>query len=115
MYTGKVFHVLNPAQCLKTYGADTELKVIPNFGIRCPGRFTPGSTRWIGSWMGPTAGLDAMKEMKNLLPLPVTEPRFLGRPARSLVAITSKLFQLLCNYIFIISTRLSTKLKHLKL
>jgi hypothetical protein len=49
-----------------------------------PGRFTPregaNSTHWIGGWVGPRAGLDAV-EKRNLLPLPGIEPRFC--PARS--------------------------------
>jgi hypothetical protein len=43
-----------------------------------PGRFTPGEivldTNWIGSWVGPTAGLDVVEERKNLS-LPGLEPR----------------------------------------
>jgi hypothetical protein len=37
-----------------------------------PGRFTPGKrasgTRWIGGWVGPRAGLDAMDRRKILPP-----------------------------------------------
>jgi hypothetical protein len=35
-----------------------------------PGRFTPGGialgTHWIGSWVGPRAGLDAVENRRNL-------------------------------------------------
>jgi hypothetical protein len=37
--------------------------------------------------VGPRADLNAMGKGKNLLPLPRIESRFLGRPARRLVAI----------------------------
>jgi hypothetical protein len=49
-----------------------------------PGRFTPG-THWIGSWVGPRAGL-ADVEKRKFLTLPGHELRLrplLGRPARS--------------------------------
>jgi hypothetical protein len=35
--------------------------------------FTPG-THWIGGWVGPRAGLDAV-EKRRILPLPGTEPQ----------------------------------------
>jgi hypothetical protein len=51
-----------------------------------PGRFTPGeralSTHWIGGWVGPTAGLDDVENIK-FFDLPGLELRPLGRPARS--------------------------------
>jgi hypothetical protein len=51
-----------------------------------PGRFTPGEivpgTLWIGSWVGPRAGLDDVEKRKSLT-LPRLELRPLGRPARS--------------------------------
>jgi hypothetical protein len=43
-----------------------------------PVRFTPvervPGTHWIGGWLGPTAGLNAVETRKNL-PLPEIEPR----------------------------------------
>jgi hypothetical protein len=51
-----------------------------------PDRFIPGErapdTHWIGGWMGPRAGLDAVVERK-FLTLPGLQLRPLGRPARS--------------------------------
>jgi hypothetical protein len=44
-----------------------------------PGRFTP-STRCIGGWVGPRAGLDDV-EKRKFLTLPGLELRHLGRPA----------------------------------
>ena len=41
--------------------------------------------------MGPTAGLDALKNWRILFSLPEIEARFLGNPARSLVTIPSML------------------------
>jgi hypothetical protein len=46
-----------------------------------PCRFTP-STRWIGGWVDPRAGLDHVGKRK-FLTLPGLEPRLLSRPARS--------------------------------
>jgi hypothetical protein len=37
-------------------------------------------------WVGPKVGLDTLDKRKNLLPLQEIEPRFLGRPASSIVA-----------------------------
>jgi hypothetical protein len=74
MYTGKVFYVSNYAPRLKRYSADIELKPFlisalhgGGWSASSPGHFTPASTHWIGSWMGTTAGLDAMKEIKKSL------------------------------------------------
>jgi hypothetical protein len=43
-----------------------------------PGRFTPSErdpgTRWIGGWVGPSAGLDDV-EKRKFLTLPELEPR----------------------------------------
>jgi hypothetical protein len=47
-----------------------------------PGRFTPG-TDWIGAWVSPRAGLDAVWKSKTSLTLPGIEPQFLGCPVRS--------------------------------
>jgi hypothetical protein len=40
------------------------------------------SNPWIGSWVGPRAGLDNVKRRK-ILPLPAVELRPLGLPVRS--------------------------------
>jgi hypothetical protein len=45
------------------------------------GRFTPG-IHWIGSWVGPKAGVDDV-EKRKFLTLQGLELRPLGRPARS--------------------------------
>jgi hypothetical protein len=62
-----------------------------------PCRFTPAetvpTTHWIGGWVDPRGGMDTVD--KNLLPLHRIESRFLGRPARSLVAILTELSLLL--------------------
>jgi hypothetical protein len=51
-----------------------------------PGRFTTGerapSTRWIGGWVDPRAGLDDVEKRRFLI-LPGLELQHLGRPARS--------------------------------
>jgi hypothetical protein len=61
-----------------------------------PGRFTPGErapgTHWIVSWVGLRTGLDV--EKRKFLTLLGLEPRYLGRPARSLVAISTELSRL---------------------
>jgi len=41
--------------------------------------------------VGPRVGLNASEKSQNLLPHPGIEPRFLGRPAHSLVTIPSTL------------------------
>lgn len=71
-YTGKVFHAPNSSPRLKTYGVDTELKSFLIYALdrggwsaSRPGRFSPGSTHWIGSLMGPTAGLGAMNDLAS--------------------------------------------------
>jgi hypothetical protein len=46
-----------------------------------PGERTPGA-HWIGSWVGPRAGLDDVEKIK-LLTLPELELRPLSGPARS--------------------------------
>jgi len=44
-----------------------------------PGRFTSGvkapATHWMGGWVGPTVGLDAVAKGKKILPLSGIEPR----------------------------------------
>jgi len=44
-----------------------------------PGRLTPGEgasgTHWLGGWLGPTAGLDAVAKRKKSLPFLEIEPR----------------------------------------
>jgi hypothetical protein len=53
---------------MKTYG---------DWSASLPGRFTPtekaSGTHWIGGWVGPRAGLDAVE--KSLLPFPGIEPQ----------------------------------------
>jgi hypothetical protein len=51
-----------------------------------PWETAPG-THFIGGLVGPRAGLDIME--KDLLPLPKIKPRFLSRPACSLVILTA--------------------------
>jgi hypothetical protein len=61
---------------------------IPNLG---PARYRQGekvpSTHWVGRWVSHRASLDAAEKIKNLLPLPKIEPRFIYRPIRCLVAM----------------------------
>jgi hypothetical protein len=59
--------------------------------LHSPGATAPG-THFIGGWVGPRVGLDVMK--KGFLALPGIEPRPLGSPARSLVAIPTELSRL---------------------
>jgi hypothetical protein len=58
-----------------------------------PNRFTLGEkvpvNRWTEGWVGPRAGQDIGE--KTPLPMPGIESRFLGRIARSLVAIPTEL------------------------
>jgi hypothetical protein len=58
-----------------------------------PFRFTPG-THWIGGWVGPRSGLDAMMKRKKSHHCPCTElnPSY---PARSLLPTLAELPQLL--------------------
>jgi hypothetical protein len=53
-----------------------------------PGRFTPKErnpgTHWIGSWVGPRAGLDAVAKRKIPFPCRESKP---ARPVRSVVII----------------------------
>jgi hypothetical protein len=49
------------------------------------GRFTPGKrapsdSHWIGSWVGPRGGLNAVEKLKIFCPCQESNP---GRPARS--------------------------------
>jgi hypothetical protein len=52
----------------------------------CPGRFTPGEraagTLWIGGWVGPRTGMDAV-EKRKFFPVSGLELQPLYRPARS--------------------------------
>jgi hypothetical protein len=59
----------------------TSVLVVGEWSASRPGRFTPG-THWIGSWVGPRAGLDYVDKRK-FLTIPGLEFRPLGRPARS--------------------------------
>lgn len=60
-----------------------------------PGRFNAEKraidTYWIGMWLGPGAGLDAV-EKRNLLTLPGIEFRLLS-PSRILVTVLTKVFE----------------------
>jgi hypothetical protein len=47
------------------------------------------ATHWIGGWVGPRLGLDAVE--KTFIPLPQIEPRFLSCPVRSIVIIPTDL------------------------
>jgi hypothetical protein len=42
------------------------------WSVSCPGRFTPGDkapcTHWIGGWMSPRVGLDAVEQRKMSCP-----------------------------------------------
>jgi hypothetical protein len=64
-----------------------------------PGRFIPRniapSTLWIGSRVGPRAGLDDVEERKLLTP-PGLEPRPLGRPAFSQLLAGINSYNLFC-------------------
>jgi hypothetical protein len=55
------------------------------------GRFTPGETtpgtNWIGSWVRPRVGLNAVARRKSPSPCRESNP---GRPARSLVTILTE-------------------------
>jgi hypothetical protein len=54
-------------------------------------QFTPGDrapgTHWIGGWMGPITGLDALYERKISCPFGESNP---GRPTGCLVAIRTE-------------------------
>jgi hypothetical protein len=58
-------------------------------------RYTPGETdtgtHLIGVWVDPRAGLNAMNYKKSLA-LQAIEPRLLGPPVRSVVAIPTEVF-----------------------
>jgi hypothetical protein len=76
---------------MKTYGGSggiappflTSELVGGEWSASRPGRFIPGeiarSTYWIGSWVGPRVGLDAV-EKRQILYCRESNP---GRPARS--------------------------------
>jgi len=57
--------------------------------FHAPVHFTLG-THWIGYWVGPTAGLDAVGEEKNFHNCPRLELNP-GRPARSVVSVPTEL------------------------
>jgi hypothetical protein len=59
-----------------------------------PGSFTPAETDPSIDWVGPKGRSGRHREEKISLPLSVIEPRYVGRQARSLVAISSELSQL---------------------
>jgi hypothetical protein len=60
-----------------------------------PGRFNPKetvpATHWIGGWVSPRAGLDAMVKRKNSQPLPGLEPLIIQPVAQR---YTTELFRL---------------------
>jgi hypothetical protein len=76
---------------MKTYGGmDVEIYVFltsalvgGEWSASRPGHFNPrgniSGTQWIGSWVGPRAGLDDVDE-REILTLPGLELRPLGRP-----------------------------------
>jgi hypothetical protein len=79
---------------MKTYGRlDVQIHVfltsalfggewsVSRLGRLTPGERTPGS-HWIGSWVGPRAGLEEVEKKKFLI-LPGLKLRPLGRPALS--------------------------------
>jgi len=61
------------------------------------GQFTPEEstrfTQWIKDWVDLRVGVDNGEE-KNLLPVPAIKPRFISRPARSLVTIPTEVLRL---------------------
>jgi hypothetical protein len=53
--------------------------------------YTARRTHWIGSWVGPRAGVDSMKKRKIYFPCRKSNP---SHPAHGLVAIPTELSQL---------------------
>jgi hypothetical protein len=54
-----------------------------------PGKAPPESIRWEAGWAPESVW--GCGEEKNLFPLPGSDPQFLGRPAYSLVIISTEL------------------------
>jgi hypothetical protein len=79
---------------MKAYGGmDVEMHIfltsalgLGEWSASRPGHFTPGErahgVHWIGGWVVPRAGFDAV-EKRKLLTLPGLELRPLGHPSRS--------------------------------
>jgi hypothetical protein len=61
------------------------------------GERVPG-TRWIGDWVGPTADLDAVVNIKNSCPYKESN---CGRPTLSLVIIGNRYIANMCSSIVI--------------
>jgi hypothetical protein len=63
----------------------------------CSGGFTPGErvpgTHWIGGWVGPRIGRNAVAKRKNPFTVYCRESKS-GRPARSLVTILTERYRL---------------------
>jgi hypothetical protein len=82
---------------MKTYGRSSSIAPplltlalnVDQQSALCSRYFTTGervpSTHWTQGWVGPKAGLDAVENGKNLLPLLGTESQFNGHPACSLL------------------------------
>jgi hypothetical protein len=85
---------------MKTYGrVEVQLHVFSasalgggELSASRPGRFTPGerapNIHWIGGWMGPGIGLDAVMKRKNLCPCWGSNP---GHPICSSITILTEL------------------------
>jgi hypothetical protein len=55
---------------------DFETKRMSVISFTIPATLPPGKlSHWLRSWVGSTAGLDAVEKVKNLLSLPGIEPR----------------------------------------
>jgi hypothetical protein len=65
-----------------------------NGQLHALGPIPPGGryvgTHWIGRWVGPRAGLDAVAKRKNLAPCRESN---LGHPSRSLVTVLTELLR----------------------
>lgn len=53
------------------------------------------STYWTGGWVGFKSSSNALQKRETLMPLPVFEQRFFGRPVRGLVTISTALSALI--------------------
>jgi hypothetical protein len=98
---GNFIHCLISYHAMKTYlesGVLTSALDGGEWSAWCPDRFTPGerapSTLWIGGWMGPRVGLDAVARRKNHGPCWESNR---GGPLRSLVTVLPELLRLFSN------------------